>query len=86
MVGRSRLLTIPIYYRFFSLSMLDIRRERSVTTRLMIYFVVKKKKKKKILVAIPVAVINTAIDYHIRDDNSAQSTLQRMRSFDELAS
>lgn len=65
--------------------MLDIRRECSVTTRLMIYFVVKKKKK-KILVAIPVAVINTAIDYHIRDDNSAQSTLQRMRSFNELAS
>lgn len=45
-----------------------------------------KKKKKKNLVAIPVAVINTAIDYHIRDDNSAHSTLQRMRSFDELAS
>lgn len=85
MVGRSRLLTISIYYRFFSLSMLDIRRECSVTTRLMIYFVVKKKKK-KILVAMPVAVINTAIDYHIRDDNSAQSTLQRMRSFNELAS
>lgn len=65
--------------------MLDIRRECSVTTRLMIYFVVKKKER-KILVAIPVAVINTAIDYHIRDDNSAQSTLQRMRSFNELAS
>lgn len=65
--------------------MLDIRRECTVTTRLMIYFVVKKKKKKN-LVAIPVAVINTAIDYHIRDDNSAHSTLQRMRSFDELAS
>lgn len=63
--------------------MLDIRRECSVTTRLMIYFVVKKK---NILVAVPVAVINTAIDYHIRDDNSAQSTLQRMRSFNELAS